>query len=200
MAANHQGSRDPLMAALEDDARAQASRLIEDAEEAREELLRRARAEAEKEAEVRLSTLRERLKRERAAMLNSAKTKAAGQKLGVRQELAGRVLVEAQKRLLSLPEDEQSRLLNRLHQALCGEWEKSRPGEPAVIRVNPADAARIRSDGSRVEPDPSVAGGVVLTSTDGRVVFESTVPSMVERARKLMLPAIDKLLFKEALP
>ncbi|MBW7957141.1 MAG: hypothetical protein H3C68_04540 [Deltaproteobacteria bacterium] len=200
MAANPDDSRDPLIAALEEDAKGQASRLIEEAEEAKEEILRRARAEAEKEADERLSTLRERLTRERASILNSAKTKAAGLKLGVRQELVGSVLVEAQKRLLSLPDADYGRLIDRLYLALREEWAKARPGEQAIIRLNPADAARIRADGARVEPDSKVAGGVVLTSFDGRVVFESTVSSMIERARKLMVPAIDKLLFREALP
>ncbi|MBE7415541.1 MAG: hypothetical protein HS130_10100 [Deltaproteobacteria bacterium] len=200
MAANPQDSCDPLIAALEEDARAQASRLIEEAEEAREEMLRRARDEAAKEADERLSTIRERLKRERAATLNSARTRAAGLKLGVRRELLDGVLVEAQKRLVSLPDAEYGRLVTRLYEALKDEWEKARPGEQAIIRLNPADAARVRADGARVEPDTRVAGGVVLTSVDGRVVFENTVPSVVERARKVMVPAIDKLLFREALP
>lgn len=200
MAANPKDSRDPLIAALEEDARAEASRLIEEAEEAREEMLRRAREEAAKEADERLLALRERLKRERAARLNGARTKAAGRKLGVRRELLERVLVEAEKKLLSLPGEEYGKLLDRLYEALRGEWEKARPNEPAVIRLNPDDAARIRADGARIEPDRAVTGGVVLTSPDGRVVFENTVPSMIERARKLMVPAIDKMLFREALP
>ena len=169
-------AQDPLIAALEEDARGQAARIIEEAEEARE-----------------------RLGKTRAAAVNGARTRAAGLKLAVRQELIQRAIDEAAKRFFSLNGEERSRLVARLYAELEREWARARSYEPPVVRVNPADLKLIEAGGAVVLPDESVAAGVVFTSADGRVRFENTVSSRMERAKKKMIPAINEMLFDEAL-
>lgn len=191
--------QDPLIAALEEDARSQASRIIEEAEEAREALLRQAREDAQREGEERLMDARERLRKERAARINAARTKATGVKLGVRQELITRAIDEARKRFFSLKGEDHSKLIAHLYGELERDWARARHNEAPVVRVNPADVKLIRADGAIVEPDESIAAGVVFTSADGRVRFENTVSSRIERAKKDMIPAINEMLFDEVL-
>lgn len=188
---------DPLIAALEEDARAEAARIIEEAEEAREAMLSKAGAEAEREAGERLQEIRERLQRERAARLNAARTAASGLRLGVRHGLISGVLDEARQRFSSMPEDEYSRFLTRLYEELKLDWERARPGEVPVVCLNPADLDRIRADGARLKADEGVRSGVVFTSGDGRVRFENTAAARMERAGKAMVPALNEMLFNE---
>ncbi|HBG47306.1 MAG TPA: hypothetical protein DDW94_10015 [Deltaproteobacteria bacterium] len=189
---------DQLMEALEEDARAQAGRILEEAREAAAASLQKAREEAEREREERLFELTGRLKQERAARLNAARTKASGLKLGVRLELVGRALDEAVKRLTSLPEQEYSRLLNGFYDELLSAWEKGLHGEAPVVYVNPADIGRLSAEGN-VLPDEKVKAGVVFTSGDGRVRFENTVEARLERGRKKMVPALNEMLFNEVM-
>lgn len=192
-------AQDPLIAALEEDARGQASRITEEAEEAREALLRLAREEAGRESEERMLEARERIRKTRAARLNAARTNAAGAKLGVRQELIHKALGEAGKRFSSLEGEEHSRLISLLYNELERDWAKERRGEAPVVRVNPSDVKIIQANGAAVKPDESIAAGVVFTSADNRIRFENTIPSRIERARRNIIPAINEMLFGEAL-
>ncbi len=192
-------AQDPLIAALEEDARGQAARILEEAGEAREALLRESREDARKEAEERLSEARERLGKEKAARLNAARTKAAGMKLVVRQELVQKAVDEARSRLFSLKGEERLRLIERLYAELQSDWSRTRGNEPPIVRVNPVDERAIQANGAKVHADDSVLSGIVFTSEDGRVRFENTVSSRMERAKKNMIPAINEMLFDEVL-
>ena len=198
-AAEKEMAQDPLIAALEEDARNQASRIIEEAQEAREAILRQARGDAQREGEERLSEAKERLRKTRAARINTARTKTAGMKLGVRQELITRAIDEARKSFFSLKGADYSKLLSHLYGELERDWARARLDEAPVVRVNPADVGIIRADGAAVKPDESIAAGVVFESADGRVRFENTVSSRIERAKKNMIPAINEMLFDEVL-
>lgn len=189
-------AEDTLISALEEDAKAQASRVIEEAREAAEALLSAARAEMAAEKEARALELEDSLRRKRAALLNAGRTRASGEKLKVRHNLIERAMDEAGKRFSRMPEDEYRRLLGRLFTEIKSEWERGRPGELPVVFVNPADVGFIDSP-YEVRADERVVQGVVLASRDGAVRFENSVPGRLSRARSVMLPAINEMLFGE---
>ena len=192
-------AEDTLIAALEEDARAQASRILIEAREAGEAALAEARAQIERERDKRARELEARLKGQRAALLNAARTRASGARLGVRLGLIGRLLIEAEKRFSSLPEDEYRNLLNRLFSELKAEWEKERPGESPVVLVNPADTGLLETS-LTLKADKGVRAGVVFASTDGTVRFENTVQARLSKGKAVMVPAINKILFDEVFP
>ncbi len=191
-------AEDTLISALEEDARAQASRVLEEAREAAEAALEEARAEAKALEESSFMELDSSLKRKRAALLNLAATKASGEKLKVRHALIDRALEEAGKRFSAMPEDEYRRFLGRLFSELRGDWERGRPGESPVVFVNPADVALVETS-YEVKADERVVQGVVFASKDGVVRFENTVPGRLMRAKAMMVPAMNELLFGEVL-
>lgn len=192
-------AEDTLISALEEDARAQAGRVLEEAREAAEAALNEAREEAKALEESSFLQLDSALKRKRAALLNAARTKASGEKLKVRHALIERAMEEAGKRFSSMPEDEYRRLLARLFSELKSDWERGRPGEGPVVFVNPADVGLIETS-YEVRPDSRVSLGVVFASSDGTVRFENSVPGRLSRAKAVMVPAMNELLFGEVLP
>jgi vacuolar-type H+-ATPase subunit E/Vma4 len=187
-------AEDTLISALEEDARAQAARIIEEAREAAEATLRDAGEQIAREREARVAELEAALKGQRAAMLNAARTRASGARLNVRHSLIQRALEEAGANFSSLPKDEYRRLLMRLFLELKAEWEKVRPGEAPVVFVNPADAGLIETSYT-VKSDEGVKLGVVFATVDGTVRFENSIPGRLSRARAVMVPAMNEMLF-----
>lgn len=190
-------AEDTLIAALEEDARAQAERILIEAREAGEAALAEAREQAAREREERSQELEARLKGQRAALLNDARTRASGGKLKVRHELLERVLVEAEKRFSSMPKEHYRLLLNQLFNELKAEWEKQRPFDAPVVLVSPADIGLLETR-LDLRGDKAVSLGVVFSSGDGTVWFENSIPARLSRARAVMVPAVNKLLFGRA--
>jgi vacuolar-type H+-ATPase subunit E/Vma4 len=185
-----------LITALEEDARAQAERIIIDAREAAEAVMREASAEVSRERETAALELEARLKGQRAALLNTARTRASAGKLSVRHALMERALTEAGKRFSSTGKEEYRILLNQLFSELKTEWEKGRPGETPVVLVNPADIGLLET-AFTLKADEGVALGAVFTSADGTVRFENTIAARLFRAKAVMVPAINEMLFDE---
>ncbi|OGP13311.1 MAG: hypothetical protein A2052_03460 [Deltaproteobacteria bacterium GWA2_54_12] len=189
-------AEDTLITALDEDARAQAARIIEDAREAGEAVLREARAEVSRERETRALELEAQLKGQRAALLNTARTRASACKLSVRHALVERALNEAEKRFSSMAKEEYRHLLNQLFSELKSEWEKQRPGESPIVLVNPADTGLLET-AFMLKADEGVVLGVVFSSIDAAVRFENTIPARLFRAKAVMVPAINEMLFDE---
>lgn len=189
-------AEDTLISALEEDAKAQAGRVLEEAREAAEALLAAAREEMAAEERSRALGLEEALRRKRAALLNAGRTRASGEKLKVRHRLIERAMDEAGKRFTRMPQEEYRSLLNRLFLELRAEWEGGRPGEAAVVFVNPADVGLIEGP-YEVRGDERVVQGVAFASRDGAVRFENSVQGRLSRARSVMLPALNEMLFGE---
>lgn len=187
-------AEDTLISALEEDARAQAARIIEEAREAAEAALRDAGEQIDREREARVAELEAALMGQRAAMLNAARTRASGARLAVRHSLIERALEEAGAKFLSMPKDEYRRLLMGLFSELKADWERGRPGEAPVVFVNPADAGLIETSYT-IKGGESVKLGVVFASEDGTVRFENSIPGRLSRAKAVMVPAMNEMLF-----
>lgn len=189
-------AEDTLITALDEDARAQAERILNEAAEAAEAVMREASAEASREREMAALELEARLKGQRAALLNTARTRASAGKLSVRHGLMERALTEAGKRFSSMAKEEYRVLLNQFFSELKVEWEKGRPGESPIVLVNPADIGLIKT-AFTIKADEGVALGAVFTSNDGAVRFENTIAARLFRAKAVMVPAINEMLFGE---
>ncbi|CAG1065467.1 V/A-type H+/Na+-transporting ATPase subunit E [uncultured bacterium] len=187
-------AEDTLISALEEDARAQAGRIIEEAREAAEAALRDAGEQIAREQEARVAELEAALKGQRAAMLNAARTRASAARLAVRHSLIERALEEAGAKFSSMPKDEYRRLLTGLFFELKADWEKGRPGEAPVVFVNPADVGLFESSYT-IKGDEGVKLGVVFASGDGTVRFENSIPGRLSRAKAVMVPAMNEMLF-----
>lgn len=189
-------AEDTLITALDEDARAQAERIMTDAREAAEAVMREAREQVSRERETRALELETRLRGQKAALLNTARTRASGGRLSVRRALVERALTEAEKRFAAMPKEEYRQLLDQLFSELKNEWEKGRPGESPIVLVNPADTSFLESS-LTLKADESVSLGVVFTSADGTVRFENTVAARLFRAKAVMVPALNEMLFGE---
>lgn len=189
-------AEDALLGALEEEARSEARRISEEALEASQAMLARAREEGSSEREKGLAELSERLRRERASRINAARTRASGRRLAVRHELSGRAVAEVMRRFAAMERGAYAVLLARLFSETKALWEASSAGEATVL-VNPADAAILEREGARVTPDPSVELGVVFRSADGRVRFENTMAKRLEKAKLAFTPAINEMLFDD---
>lgn len=191
-------AEETLITALEDDAREQARQILEEARQTAESILREASLEAEQERQERTDALKQRLRSDKAAVLNGARMKASGSKLAIRHELADRAVNDAQERFASLPKEEYSGFLGQLFSELKSEWDIERPGEVPVVLVNQADMGLLKTD-LKVREDNGVRLGVVFVSGDGKIRFENTVAARLSKGRTVMAPAINEMLFDEVL-
>lgn len=192
-------AQDSLLAALEEDARNQSGRILEEAEESARALMNEAKEAAEVERSEKVMELEERLRRERASRLNAARMKASGLKLKVRNGLIGETIDEAARRFGAIPKDEHAKLVNRLFDELKKAWSRERPDETPVALLNPSDIGIIKDDGTVFRPDGEVSLGAVFTSADGRVRYYNTVGSRLEKALSTIKPAVNEMLFGEVL-
>ncbi len=186
-------AQDALLKAIEEDAYAQTDRIVSEAEEAAKSIVEDARNEVRKLREERLKSLALSMERRKASTINGARTRANGLKLSVRHEIIEGVLKEAEQSFRGLPNEEYSRLINNLYGELKNDW----PFEAgnAIALVNPNDAGLIKDGFAQVKPDAGVTLGVVFTSKDGRIRFENTVRSRIQKARSSLLTAINKTVF-----
>lgn len=187
--------QEALLNILEEDARNQSARMLEDAEAAAKEIVAESEREVLAAREERVKDLSDSLEKKKAALVNSARTRAEGLKLKARRELIDDVFSEAVKSLNGLPGDRYEEFLGRLFGELKAEWAKDRGKEKPVALVNPADMGIIKDHEIEFKPDPKIEAGVVFVSADNRLRYENTVPSRVARIRADLLPNINKMLF-----
>lgn len=187
--------QEALLNILEEDARNQSARMLEDAEAAAKEIVAESEREVLAAREERVKDLSDSLEKKKAALVNSARTRAEGLKLKARRELIDDVFSEAVKSLNGLPKDRYEEFLGMLFSELKAEWAKDRGKEKPIALVNPADMGIIKDHEIELKPDPKIEAGLVFVSADNRLRYENTVSSRVARIRADLLPNINKMLF-----
>lgn len=190
-------AEDALLAALDEDAKAQADSIIQGAEAEADALIK----SAGEEAAVTLSAMLEQaagtVERLRAEMMNNARVKAAATLIDCRRSLMDDVFERSLIAFSSIERIEYGRILNLWYDELKAAWDKAEmEGEP-VVAVNPEDGALIAGRGYLLKPDPAVRFGLVFLSADGRVRFENTFQARMDKAKEDLVPLIDSILFSD---
>jgi len=188
-------AQDALLKAIEEDARAQAERIIEESEEAARGIVKDAEDEVSGIRAERLAALAQRLERRKASLLNGARINTGALKLRARLDVIERVLALTEERARGTTREEYGTLLNRFYEELEKKWLEEAETEPPIVLVNPEDAGLLDGRGVEIKPDPGVSIGVVFTSRDGRKRYENTVSSRIRKARGEMVMEIDRLIF-----
>ncbi len=182
------------------DADAQASRIIESAENAARAAREKARIEGERGRDESLAKARERCAKLYAQELATARIEAKRLLLAAREDVAERVLGQLEERLDAVrrsPETYARSLRNLAVEAVAA------IGQPeVVVRISPADAALVGdSFASEVASDSRAAaagvssvtlqleacdlgGGCIAQSPDGRVVYDNTYRTRMQRKRR----------------
>jgi V/A-type H+-transporting ATPase subunit E len=188
-----------IITLLEREAAAEREQVLADAR-ARAEAIR---AEARGQAADVLASTRARLEaEERAAVVkaqSTARLRAASLVLQAKEEEISRVFARAGADLAGLAQNGQhypAALRRFIEEGLRGI-----PGR-AVVAVNPVDQAaadalvRERGWDATVRPDPSVEGGVRISSPDGRFVVTNTLASRLDRARPALAAEVARTLWE----
>ncbi|MBI5491703.1 MAG: hypothetical protein HY893_02095 [Deltaproteobacteria bacterium] len=184
-------AQEALLKAIEEDAYAQTGRIVSEAEEAAKSIIEDAEKDVLRVRDERLKSLALSMERRKASSLNNARIQANGLKLSVRHGIIEEVLKEAVDSFGKLPAEDYSRLVNRLYDELKSNWPPE-AGRPTVL-VNPSDAGLIKA-GADLMPDAGVSLGVVFTSKDGRVRFDNTVRSRIQKARASLVTMINGMI------
>lgn len=187
-------ARDALLKAIEDDARAQGEAIVKEAFDAASVVIIDAEARSSSMIEERRAAFRAEIERKRASMLNSARVRARSIRLAACKTAIEKAFDEALLRFKEMPRPEYRELLGRFHDELLRAWDTALAGEPIAL-VNPQDLPLPGRAGTAVRPDDTVSLGVVFVSSDGRVRFENTVTSRMDRLRKTAVLKIYRTLF-----
>lgn len=183
-------AQEALLKAIEEDARAQTSRIVSEAEEAARTIVEDAEGEVRKVRDERLKSRALSMERQKASAVNNARTRANGLNLSVRHGIIEEVIKETEERFGKMPKDEYSALLNRFYGELKDSWPTEAGGY--TVLVNPSDANLI--EGADLRPDPGISLGVAFVSKDGRVRFENTVGSRLQKARPRLVTVINGMI------
>lgn len=188
-------AQDALLAALDDDARAQAESIIRSAEEEAAALIAAAVEEAGIMLEHMLAEAGRSFDRSRAELMNGARVRAAAALMDCRRGLMEEVFERSTRSFSALDRTEYGRILNLWYDELKAAWDEAgMPGEPVVI-VNPVDLELIGERGALLRPDPLLGHGLVFVSGDGRVRFENTFSSRLYKSKEDLMPLLDRILF-----
>jgi len=187
-------SEDTLIAALEDDARAEQERLLEEARSSASAIREEIGAEVSSERQRRVAEAASDMLARRAALLNAAAMRASGEVLAVRHDLLKKAFDAALKRFSSMPKEQYAELLNRLLSELEADWKKMRPTDEPVVLLAPADIGLVKTS-FETRADEGVLLGAVLATGDGTVRYENTVASRLSSARAAITPVVNSTLF-----
>ncbi len=188
-----------LVRLLEREAAAERKRVIAEARAEAEAVLSNARTEAEEH----LERQRLRLESERSAAAVRARSTAnlrhSALVLRAKEEEIARVFARAEAELASFVGD--SRRYPSVLRRFLEEGLGTIDGR-AVVTVNPADRsvaeALIAEIGREAElrVDPSVKGGVLVATQDGRFVVTNTLASRLARARAALAAEVAEILWE----
>lgn len=190
-------AEDALLAALEEDAKAQAGSIIQSAEIEADGLIKSAGEDAALTLGAMVSQAARSVERLRAEMMNSAGVKAAATLIDCRRTLMDDVFERALAAFSSLERAEYGRILNLWYDELWAAWDKAEMEGPPVVAVNPEDVALISGRGYLLKPDPAVRLGLVFVSADGRVRLENTFQARMDKAKEDLVPIVNSILFSD---
>ncbi len=185
--------KETLLRALEQDAAAKCEEIISEAEAAAREVVEAAERDAEAEREKRLSAVREKMDRLHTSSVNAARVKANARMLGIRHELIDMVLGRVVEHFKGMHKDEYAGVLGILYDEVIRDV--ACHGESPVVYAHPDDIAHLPSAKAEPRADQGISLGVVLSDSDGRVVARNTVEERIKKARKALVPVLDRMLF-----
>lgn len=191
-------------------ARREAERIVEEARRRAEEIIREAERRAEELVKTRMEEARREARRRLGVELHKARMEGIIKLQRLKSELLKRVFDEALARLRELAEgrrEEYSRVLADW----ISEAARSLGGGDLVVYVNrrdwslaatllPSIEERLRREGLEVRLRLSdeaidVAAGALVATSDGRLMYNSTLEARLERVRNKLSGEVYKLLF-----
>lgn len=189
-----QNDNNALLKAIEDDAFAESERLVKEAEGAAAAIVGEAEAEVAAEREERLRALYQGFEKRRASAVNNARIRVNAIKLMARREVVEGVLSGLLTEAGRMPDAEYAALLMRLFKELERAWKQSSIEEPRVL-AGAREAGLLAKAGIAAEIDPAVSLGVVFKSKDGRLRFENTIHSRIEKAGSVLVMELNRHIF-----
>jgi vacuolar-type H+-ATPase subunit E/Vma4 len=196
-------SLDRILQALQAETESQ----IAEAEQAAQAEITRIQAEAHAKAvaaeQQHLPAIQASLQAERARILNQAKLEALQVVLGTREAIIGSALDAAAGRLAALPGSETyAQLMRQLARECVAVLS---PDGPLCLRVQRRDVPlmeRIVREmdlpatlASKEESESLILGGLIATTSDGRITMDNTLVVRLQRAASLYRSQIAGMLF-----
>ena len=188
-----------ILLALDEQCREECRAINDAAEEQAEQILEKARREADDIREARLQRARSEAESETISVLYSARLRARNAVIQAEEEMVEEALRESEKRLQELRSRGD-------YAGVMEGWMKeglSRLSGKVVVHTDPLDSDLAGSllDKLGVEyeivPDMHIPGGVVLSDAEGKVKIINTVRERLNRAREKLRKQVSDILFEE---
>jgi vacuolar-type H+-ATPase subunit E/Vma4 len=174
-----------LLAAIEQEGAAAAERTLQDARSEAARIIDHAEAEAEKQRTDYLTTQRATLDAEMQVAIASVRRRFMEAVLTRRCTLLDRVFAVAEEQLAETIESPayRERIADHLAEAAA-----FLDGDAVTVQCPPAIARAVRNAAAkypnvRVAPTASAVPGIVLSSSDGAVTVDNSLPARIRRSR-----------------
>ncbi len=177
-----------------DNARNEASGIIEAAQAEARSILKAAQKQAEQneeQAAAELQTAAEALRRKEAA---SAELELQKQTLSTKSEIIEQAFLDAAQKIFSLTEKKREAHIISLLEAARKEM------NVAVVRCNARDIklADSASGGKlKILTDDSITGGIIAESSDGKLRIDYSYDALLDQARSKVLGEVANALFSK---
>ncbi len=195
MGFNTANADDALLKAIEGEVFAECARLIKEASDSASVIIREAEEESRGIREERMKALDRGIDRRRTCAVANARIRANAVRLKARREVIEEALDGAIKAFEQMPGVPYTALLMRLYNELERAWKALPAAGAPVVLSGERDVGLLAKAGIAARSDPSVSLGVVFASKDGRLRFENTIHSRIEKARSNLVMELNRIIF-----
>ncbi len=190
-------SQNDLIRVLEEDVKRESEEILKEAEEEARRIVDEALRKAAKIKDKRLGELKSELEGRRAAEVNRAHIRSRALVVEVKSSLIDEVIDRAVEVLEDMSGERAAEIIRSYYEELKGLWPSNEGHPEPVVYVHPSEAGFIDTKEFEIRTTEDVYRGVVFATPDGRVRLLNTVRTRIERARKALLPRLDRILFAD---
>ncbi len=195
------GDYHKITEALLEKARSEANDIISEARNRAEAKIKEAEERAKAEAEVLLESKIREAEREAERLLIDARFRGRQKLAQAREELVKKVFKEAEERIRREYGGEALENLMIRSIELAGTSNLIAYVSESDLNVAAKIAEKIKREHGvrlKLEASPMVKGGIIVKSTDGRIVVDNTLKTRIEQAKKRLRPLIAKIILEKA--
>ncbi|MGM0448036.1 MAG: V-type ATP synthase subunit E [Methanobacteriota archaeon] len=190
-------SLETVVSDVEDEARARAEEIREQADTEADEIVADAEADAERIREERLAEVESQIDQEREQTLSSAKLEAKQERLSARRDVLEDVRDDVEAAIAALDGDDRRELTEALLDATLAEFDD----EDVAVYTRPEDVELLEDlvadRDAEVDGEIDCLGGVVAESDTSRVRVNNTFDSVLESVWDDELKNISERLFDQ---
>lgn len=186
-------SAEKIIQQIKKDAEKQVKEILKEAEKQVKETINKSKKEAEEQAEKILAEGKTQSENIQRILISKANQDAKKEIMKAREKLIDECFIKAHHKLSTLNEPEYVETVTYLMKEGC----RKLGSNCTVLVSRDADKKIAEKLGLKISGSIESAGGIMLKSSDGKVILDSTFDGILKREKDKIRIKVGKLLFSE---